>query len=276
MKALPTDAAGKLEYLCESPNTRLTHLHNLIEDKQHLIVQHKDGMTNFVVPAKDKKADRIVLTAHHDIIRGSYGYNDNGTGLVALLQLQGKLPDNCELVFTDQEESGYRGASMYLEMRPHPIQLNINLDIVGVPDSVYYKIYGDIDFGLTDAHRLDSLPFNDSVAFDRVDIPSVILMTGPTPRSAATSWDFVGRIWTYQHCGMDDTRDGIKKLDMAMLDLVGHKARRIIEMVGEAGMEGRLPQAPVTTDSKPTCVHGKAYTEYCRVCDSSLHNEIDQ
>jgi len=158
---------------------------------------------NIVVPSKDPTKKKIVLTAHYDVVRGSKGYNDNLSGVVSLIALQDKIPDNCELVITDNEEIGYLGAEAYALKHKKEILCNINLDIVGIPDSIFYTKYRfpyNVD-SKYNATQLFSLPYNDSWAFNAQDIPAIILMTGYGDETS-----FLRNIWQYMHNGPQDNK----------------------------------------------------------------------
>lgn len=101
---------------------------------------HYFSIKNLIIPAK-VDTNKILLTAHYDVVKASKGYNDNLSGVFALLLLIGRLPDNVEVVFCDKEECGYLGSSYYASTNADKIKLNINVDIVGIPNTIYYTKY---------------------------------------------------------------------------------------------------------------------------------------
>ena len=188
---------------------------------------------NLVLPARDPNVAKTVLTAHYDVVPGSRGYNDNLSGIMTLLLIHDTLPDNVEIVLTDKEERGFIGASDYVARHRARIRCNINIDIVGVPDTLYYHDYSHGAFRLPPtcaAVPLDAIPFNDSWAFDDAEIPSLILMSGPaiheTDRQTRTR-KFITAIFRYQHGGCFDNdiqhldMNSIRRVAALVLDLCG-------------------------------------------------------
>ena len=237
-------ALRMLEYLCESQETRLDRLMEMVHDRDRLVVRtsstgtcgHDGPVTNVILPAKDTSRPRVVVMAHYDCWPGSYGYNDNGTGLVAALLLQDRLPAHAEIVFTDNEEKGFRGADRYLDESPGEIAFGVNLDIVGVPDTVYFKTYGDMEITVPEgikSRRLPSLVPNDCQAFAHRKIPAVIVMSGPTQDGPAEPMlRFLTDIWDYQHGGPLDRRDGAGLLSMAQVRRAADFAAAIVSADG--------------------------------------------
>lgn len=164
-----------------------------------------EEVVNIIVPAK-KQAGKITLTAHHDVFPNSIGYNDNSTGVVTLLKLQDLLPDDVELVFTDQEEHGGRGCQAYLEEEERKgtlPRIAINVDVVGLGNKVFGAAYGDvaqINLEGTAIEFMDYIPFSDSYILNRFDVPNILLVTGTNRHSLITD------IFEAQHCGRNDGR----------------------------------------------------------------------
>ena len=233
-------------------------------------------ITNLIIPAKVQK-DKIILTAHYDVIPGSFGYNDNLSGVITLILLAGEVADNVEIVFCDKEESGYKGASYYIFKNNYNIKMNINVDIVGIPGMIYFTSYPtykkstkpiaykqnnnknfysqgtrqysclvDNDAGFTyydyskgvidkevimpiteETVEIVHLPFNDSKAFDKHNIPSVIIMSGPDVTKAKNiDGAFLSAVMQYQHNGPKDnnieliSEDNIKKIASFVQDII--------------------------------------------------------
>jgi hypothetical protein len=182
----------------------------------------QDDQCNIVVPAT-KPGPIICLTAHYDVYPRSYGYNDNGSGIAVLLSLIGRVPENVEIVFTDNEEIGYLGADAYCRntLRTREITLNINVDVVGIPGHLFHARYGWGGKAPTDCWEVDRLPFSDSFAFRNHRVPSVIVISGPSNSLDASGnvdmSNLLGGIWQYQHCGPLDTPGGLDHLSEDMM-----------------------------------------------------------
>lgn len=154
-------------------------------------------LTNIIVPAR-VQADKIAIVTHWDVYPGSYGYNDNSSGVVTLLKLQEFLPDNVELVFTDGEERGGQGCRYYLENYPRPAQA-INIDVVGLEGRIFYEKYGDVTFNIPKHLReYLNIPFSDSHILAHYKIPNILMLTG---RSANT---LIKDIFNAEHGGKND------------------------------------------------------------------------
>ena len=133
-----------------------------------------------VVPAKSTdKANTIALCAHHDVVPGSLGYNDNGMSLVILLNLLGRLPDSAEVVFTNGEETGLTGARNYLDkVNAHP-RACVNLDVCGCFDQVYLDPMNCPEAQALSNCKCGYMPLNDGCVFEARGVPSVCFSTGP-------------------------------------------------------------------------------------------------
>lgn len=230
------------------------------------------SITNLIIPARVQK-DKIVLTAHYDVIPGSKGYNDNLSGVITLLLLAGEVTDNVEIVFCDKEECGYLGASYYIFKNRHELKMNINVDIVGIPGMIYYTKYptykkstkvvtykpkafkstygyatnysesyllddyadlmrGEIDQDIElpsteEAIEIFNLPFNDAKAFDKKNIPAIIIMSAPEfPDSKNIDADFLKEVFQYQHNNKNDNKidlispENIQKIANYIQDII--------------------------------------------------------
>lgn len=200
-------------------------------------IQHAPGVTNIIVPAK-QQAGKIVLTAHHDLFTGSIGYNDNSTGVATLLRLQEYLPDDVELVFTDQEEHGGRGCTAYLEEQTKKKtmpRIAINVDVVGLGSKVFGAAYGnweEINLDGTAIEFMESIPFSDSYILNHYGVPNILLVTGENRRSLI--WD----IFEAQHNGRNDGR--LELISEAVLDKVFDTLTTLIKNnTGRANEKGK-------------------------------------
>jgi Zn-dependent M28 family amino/carboxypeptidase len=90
----------------------------------------------------------VVVGAHYDAVyveNKSYGYNDNLSGVVGLMELAKNLPAlnyNLIVAFWGAEEIGCLGSKYFVENLPNEIKDNIllylNLDTIGAGDYRYY------------------------------------------------------------------------------------------------------------------------------------------
>jgi Zn-dependent M28 family amino/carboxypeptidase len=87
---------------------------------------------------------KIVIGAHYDVVDGSPGANDNGSGVAVLLGLVNHLRSrewkhSIEICFFDKEESGCTGSAQYVQKYVMPAKhlAMINLDIEGTGDELY-------------------------------------------------------------------------------------------------------------------------------------------
>lgn len=170
------------------------------------------GLVNIIVPAKTQE-NKISIIAHHDVFPGSFGYNDNSTGVVTLLKLQDYLKDNVELVFTDGEEQGGQGCRFYLENSLRPKQA-INVDVVGLGNKIFFEHYGG-NFKLPlppDLEYFQGIPFSDSYILRDFEVPSVLILTG------ASKGSLIRDIFNSQHCGIYDSK--IELISETMMDKV--------------------------------------------------------
>ena len=187
-----------LQITDKTKDGRLKRIRSLLKREHFLQV---DGdLVNIIVPAREQKG-KIALVAHHDVLPGSYGYNDNSTGVVSLLKMQFKVPDNVEIVFTDGEERGGRGCELYLTKSVNP-RMAINLDVVGLGDKIFYEEYGPkgkIRIGAKDPMEYyRSIPFSDSYILNHFNVPNILILTGSSHDS------LIDEIWKAQHNGPND------------------------------------------------------------------------
>ena len=191
-------AIETIEYIGVSDkNTRFKRIISLIDEPY--IVESNQQIRNIIIPARIQ-AEKIAVTAHWDVYPGSKGYNDNGSGIATLLCLQNELPDNFEIVFTDQEECGGRGSAFYLKTN-HP-RVNINVDVVGLGGNIFYEKYGAFNLTIPDleATEYPRVPYNDSNVFHRNGVPSILFVTGTNEEN------LINEIWECQHGMKNDNR----------------------------------------------------------------------
>lgn len=202
-----------------------------LENELKAMGVHYDNLDDLtlVVPAKTDR--KVVLSAHYDVVPGgSYGYNDNGMALVTVLKMMGQLPQEAEVVFTNLEEWGSKGAKHYLEHTDARQILGcVNLDVVGCFDQVYLD---PMDFaparGLTNCKQGD-MPRSDARAFAEAGVPAVCFSTGPSD----TDFDEgIKQIWSTIHNNEKDNRFDI--LNFEMIGKVAAEALKVIRMMTEA------------------------------------------
>ena len=185
------------------------------------VLQQFGGMTNIIIPAKTQSS-KITVMAHWDVFPHSRGYNDNSTGVAMLIRLCGYVRDNVELVFTDREEYGGRGCRYYLENWARPVAA-INVDVVGLDDTIFYEMYGEVTTFMVPKHvkYYDGVPFSDSYILRQYAIPNVLLLTGQSEDR------LIGDIFDAQHGGVDDSdfslisEDMLEKVFNTLLMMVG-------------------------------------------------------
>lgn len=175
------------EVCCGDTSDRRNAICNILKRNgiEPLIFQSeiKYPTTNIVIPAKDQ-LNKIVISAHYDVVWKSSGYNDNGSGVLAALivGLSNKNP-HVEVVFTDREELGGGGADFYIDQNHNNIKYNINLDVCGLPGSIYIdnniSQFDEYLLSLNNV-RFGLFPFCDGHVFRESGIPSISLSSGPT------------------------------------------------------------------------------------------------
>lgn len=172
------------------------------------------GVKNIVVPSK--KAPKVLLVAHHDIVSGSKGYNDNGSGIAILLEcikyIKKNNIDDVEIVFTDKEEIGGIGMENYIRQYRHRISdaFAINVDVCGLGDTIFYQRYStDKKIDLPEENEM-VVPFSDSYILDEYHIPNVLFITGNNNKQK-----LIGEIFEHQHNGKLDNK--IEELNDAIM-----------------------------------------------------------
>jgi hypothetical protein len=167
----------------------------------------------------------ISLVAHFDKAYGSYGYNDNGMALVAILGMLDRLPSNVEVVFTNGEERGCVGAEKYLDSRTDKPIHCVNLDVCGFGDRVYLDRMNSTHLdGIKDVVN-GCCPVNDAWRFRDRDIESTCVST-------SYGDDFnegIRKIFDTMHNARYDNRVDI--LDFDILLKVRDKVMEIIDTI---------------------------------------------
>lgn len=194
-----------MDFICSADkDERRTNIRHVIASfGGRTAMQDNTHSRNIIVPAAVQK-DKIVITAHYDNYPESRGYNDNGSGICTLLALYERnindFPENVELVFTDLEEIGGIGAKEYVMKDRTGIYCNINIDVNGFGDLLFFENYGGFPFYLNRKYATpyNHVPFNDSYIFNRFNIPSILLISGNSER------DMISDIWMLQHGGKKD------------------------------------------------------------------------
>ena len=163
------------------------------------VLQESGDITNIILPAKDKN-NKVSVISHYDVYPGSAGFNDNSSGVVTLLKLQDRAPDNVELVFTDGEDSGGNGCELYLSRSPKP-RMAINIDVVGLGNRIFYEKYADTVGIKVDESKMtlyENIPFSDSHILERHRVPNILMLTGYSKET------LIKDIFDAQHCGRYD------------------------------------------------------------------------
>ncbi|MGL4854380.1 MAG: M28 family peptidase [Lentisphaeria bacterium] len=124
---------------------RFAALINLIKELQiDYKIQHcqSSDIKNIIIPATlNYGQEKTVIIAHYDVVtyEKTSGLLDNATAIAMILHMKkdGRIPENVEIVFDDQEECGLHGSKFYME-NDHNIGKIINVDIIGIGDTIYY------------------------------------------------------------------------------------------------------------------------------------------
>jgi len=216
-----------IEKIChKDKDVRLKNICGLIRRPYRLQTDRRN--TNIIIPAK-KPEHVIVLTAHYDVYPKSMGYNDNGSGIATVLSIMDHVPDDVEIVFTDNEEVGGWGSQLYIAENRNRIRMNINVDVVGLGTKIYYDM-ADPVFEIHHQHSIflensygpvsySGVPFNDSHIFRNNSIPTVLIIAGSAPFSG-----IISEVWKHQHRNVNDdvlgllSESGMLKVSSFILD----------------------------------------------------------
>jgi Zn-dependent M28 family amino/carboxypeptidase len=178
-----------IEYLGNSTTgERFNKLTALLKHNDiHFITQESNetgyfAVKNIIIPARNQD-DKIVLCAHYDVVMGSPAILDNTTAIVIILTALPQLlqHDNVEILFTDKEEAGGRGASEYCYNGPKPY-LVINMDIIGHGDVLYYckyNVHPEILEKLNESCIEQNYPFCDFNIFRMSNVSCISIISAP-------------------------------------------------------------------------------------------------
>lgn len=210
--------------ICDRRN-KITNL--LIQNNIYFEILQNKNIIDIIVPAKTK--DVILLTAHYDVIPDSFGYNDNGSGVVCLLQLIKKLPSNVEVVFTDGEENGGLGVDEYIKATNKKISCVINLDVVGLKGIILAdNNIWLIQDCLKDC-KVGKMPFNDGDVFKEYKIPTVTLSVAPEKQTFGMS---INKIFDSIHNNKHDNK--LNMIHVSSMKKVSNKVLEIIHFINSS------------------------------------------
>ena len=148
-------------------------------------IQSNHRVKNIIVRLGKNNASKgmVVLGAHYDIVKGSFGINDNTCSVAMLINLIIILKDMdvqrpIEIVFFDGEETGMHGSQLYVNEKKPLIDYAIILDIIGVGDTLImasnrqallekFKPYG--------LKCLEEDPASDNLTFKKECIPYLVI-----------------------------------------------------------------------------------------------------
>lgn len=112
----------------------------------------------------------VIIGAHYDCVYvegNSYGYNDNLSGIVGIMELAKRLnniPYNLVVAFWGAEEVGCLGSKYFVENLPSEIKSNIllyiNFDTIGAGD---YNYYYTTDFACKYSTKISKLLVNETI-----------------------------------------------------------------------------------------------------------------
>lgn len=174
---------------------------------------------NIIIPSK--KNNIIVLTAHYDVYGGSYGYTDNGVGILILLNILKKIPNNVEVLFSNLEEYGGIGADYYLHCNTKNIIGCINIDCCGIGDYVYCDNRQSNILPIN--CKIGKMPFCDSDIYRERNIPTLTFST------SYKKLDFdLGLI---EICKTIHNREQDNNIDLINFELIDLVSTKILETI---------------------------------------------
>jgi Zn-dependent M28 family amino/carboxypeptidase len=175
----------------------------------------------------------LTLVAHHDVVSGSKGINDNACAVAMLLRLAWRLKDASvttpvTILFPDREEKGALGSDAWLRRHRDECDSAIVFDIIGYGDRhVYGTHHPDVfrSLGLLGLSRITTVLPSDNLAFRRHGVPSVLV-------TAIHADDFVlvddaygivpePRFYTSFHGGIHD--DDMSVIDFRLIHSLNDK-----------------------------------------------------
>lgn len=215
------------------------------EDEEELEEELEDDryiteyLYNIIVTLTDnyeEQKNKLLFTAHYDVVRGSTGANDNASSITILLKLALELSENkpsvpTRIVFFDGEETGGIGSRHYADEHLPTEELKnettmINLDVCGCGD--YIVIVNNIQNPYNNANILicedikeryniveaKSFPFSDASIFKNKGIGSIGISVFPVEdvrllneeikKQDQSKKHFGSYIWDYMHNGKYD------------------------------------------------------------------------
>lgn len=212
-----------LKRLCRSSNTARR---NVLEEELRSRGINYENWQDMALIVPSAREDVVVLCAHFDAVRGSYGYNDNGMALVTVLKMLGTLPDRVEVVFTNCEEQGALGALHYLDHTHKHVAGCINLDVVGCFDQVYLDPMNCAAARQLVHCKQGTMPPSDAYAFARRGVPSVCFSCGPADTDFGSG---SGQICSTLHNNCNDNK--FELLNFAMIEKVAAAVRKAEELL---------------------------------------------
>ena len=185
----------------------------------------------------EQSKEKILLTAHYDVVNGSTGANDNGSSLAILLKLitdlgYTNLP--IRVAFLDGEEIGGVGSRGYIDKCINTPELKdnitvINFDVCGCGDDIVIEdrilnknkltdiLLSDDMTKKYNVYKAPRLPFNDAKIFAQNDIDALCIVVLPKEdidlmyEERTFTKDMIGKkhfgsyVWEYQHNGRYDS-----------------------------------------------------------------------
>jgi len=180
-----------LSFAVEGTRNRLLNLKNLLDESNitYEVNSYKgQNVENILVKidpkeATDKKA--VAIVAHYDVVPRSKGINDNAIAVLAAIEIIKHLKENgtprpVDILFSDREETGMVGSSLYIKDNRDRIGYAISLDILGYGDQLVYctnakEVFGRIFEGSNLKHIENMLP-GDNTSFNRAKIPNALIV----------------------------------------------------------------------------------------------------
>lgn len=198
-------------------------------------------LTNIIVDIGDFEhaEKKVIVSAHHDVVDGSCGANDNGAAIAILLKLIVENRGGCmRIVFFDGEETGGRGSRGYIEeyVSHEDVEntILVNLDVCGCGDLIVsVDNSGPFGLGMFGDVQVPGFPFSDASIFNWEGIPTYSLSVFPKDdiRECGGGSGVVtgAELWKYMHCG---SKDDIKYIDYGIMGRVYETLVRILSSLG--------------------------------------------
>lgn len=140
------DYIKKLEY--KSNIERLSIIKNILKNKNIKFIEQRYSYynlrgTNIIVDTGNLKSNKhLILSAHYDVVSGSPGANDDGSGIAILIDVIEKLKrlkikNKIRIVYFDDEEIGRFGSISYIKKYGLKDLLAVyHLELCGYGDSI--------------------------------------------------------------------------------------------------------------------------------------------